>query len=67
MCFDQARSQEAEEVVEAVAITCASVLLLQHFGAVASAAESDAVACLIANGLHLGAALTFAGVEGGST
>ena len=63
--FDQARAQEAEEVVEAVAVACASALLLQHFGAVAPAAEADAVACFVANGLHLGAALAFAGVEGG--
>ena len=63
--FDEAGAEKAEEVVEAIAVTFASVLLSEDFGAVATATESYAVACVVADGLDLLAALAFAGVEGG--
>ena len=62
--FDHAGAEEAEEVLEPVAVAGAPSLVGEDLGAVALAAEADAVAGCVTDGLHLGAALAFAGVEG---
>lgn len=59
----EARAEEAEEVVEAVAVACGGWLRGEDLGAVAMAAKSYAVASCIADGLHLRSGLAFAGVE----
>ena len=63
--FDEAGAEEAEEVVEAVVVAGATGLGGEDVGAVAAAAETDAVASFVADGFHLLAELPFAGVEGG--
>jgi len=61
--FDHAGAEEAEEVVEGVSVTGCSGMV-DDVGAVAPAAEADAVAGLVADGLDLLSALPFACVEG---
>jgi len=62
--FDHARAKEAEEIFEGVSIARRGRMVGDDVGAVSSAAETDAVARLVADGLDLLSALPFAGVEG---
>jgi hypothetical protein len=61
--FGEAGAQEAEVVVEGVGVGGGGGWG-EHFGAVAVAAEADAVAFGVADGLEAGALLRRAGVEG---
>ncbi len=62
--FDHAWAEEAEEVFEGVSVTGCGGVVGDDVGAVAPAAEADAVAGLVADGLDLLSALSFACVEG---
>jgi len=64
-CAWTMRGEEAEKVVEAVAVAGASGLGGEYVGAVAVAAEADAVAGFVADGFHLRSELALASVEGG--
>ena len=64
MGFDHARTEEAEEIFEAVSVAGRGWVIGNDVGAVPSAAETNAITGLVADGLDLLSTLSFAGVEG---